>query len=373
MSKPIGDTTTVWSTAADIPSGTLASGMTLVAPALGTPVSGTLTNCTFPTLNQSSTGSAASLSISGQTGVLTFTGITSTNRIKTLRDAADTILELGGSYTPTGTWTSLTLVTPVLGTPASGTLTNCTGLPAAAIVAGTMSSGMTFVAPVLGTPASGTLTNCTGLVENSVAAGTGTTTASVLSVGYSGAASPMIGDGTNARIIPVTIYKGYSFGATGNATSLTSLFASPTGSHGSLTLVANEQIVGSCVHIHAVGTITVSTAAMTINFSAQLNGGVISALAPASVPTTVTHWEYDCWCYCSAVGAASTATMKTTSILKFFVSGSVTGAYSVAPAVTSLAATVATTGTQLIDLKMDFGTSETSNTCQMLYATVTLE
>lgn len=80
----------------------------------------------IPTLNQNTTGSAASLSISGQTGLLTFTGLTSTNRAKTVRDAADTILELGGSYTPTGTWTSLTMVTPVLGTPTSGALTNCT-------------------------------------------------------------------------------------------------------------------------------------------------------------------------------------------------------------------------------------------------------
>ena len=59
----------------------------------------------IPTLNQSTTGSAASLSVSGQTGLLSFTGTTSTNRIKTVRDAADTLLELGGSYTPTGTWT----------------------------------------------------------------------------------------------------------------------------------------------------------------------------------------------------------------------------------------------------------------------------
>lgn len=57
-----------------------------------------------PTLNQNTTGSAASVSISGQTGLLQFTGLTTTNRIKTVRDAADTVLELGGSYTPTGTW-----------------------------------------------------------------------------------------------------------------------------------------------------------------------------------------------------------------------------------------------------------------------------
>lgn len=58
-----------------------------------------------------------------------FTGPTTSAKTKTLRDATDTILELGGSYTPTGTWTNLTLVTPVLGTPTSGNLANCTGVP----------------------------------------------------------------------------------------------------------------------------------------------------------------------------------------------------------------------------------------------------
>ena len=37
-----------------------ATSPTLVSPALGTPSSGTLTNCTFPTLNQNTTGSSAS-------------------------------------------------------------------------------------------------------------------------------------------------------------------------------------------------------------------------------------------------------------------------------------------------------------------------
>lgn len=81
----------------------------------------------FPTLNQNTTGSGASLSISGQSALLTFTGLESTNRVKTVRDAADTILELGGSYTPTGTWTSLTLVTPTIGV-ATGTSLSVAGL-----------------------------------------------------------------------------------------------------------------------------------------------------------------------------------------------------------------------------------------------------
>jgi hypothetical protein len=57
----------------------LASSPTLVTPALGTPSSGNLANCTFPTLNQNTTGTAAGLSTtlavtSGGTGVTSSTG-----------------------------------------------------------------------------------------------------------------------------------------------------------------------------------------------------------------------------------------------------------------------------------------------------------
>jgi hypothetical protein len=57
----------------------LSTSPTLVTPALGTPSSGNLANCTFPTLNQNTTGTAAGLSAtlavaSGGTGVTTSTG-----------------------------------------------------------------------------------------------------------------------------------------------------------------------------------------------------------------------------------------------------------------------------------------------------------
>jgi len=72
--------------------------------------------------------------------------------------------------------TSPTLVTPLLGTPTSGTLTNCTGLPvstgisgagtgvlaALAVNVGSAGAFVTFNG-ALGTPSSGTLTNATGL------------------------------------------------------------------------------------------------------------------------------------------------------------------------------------------------------------------
>src|SRR5574343_1208702 len=73
--------------------------------ALGTPASGTLTNCTFPILNQDTTGSAGRRKAPVTTGLMTVTGMTAgVTRGKTVRDADDTFLELGGSYIPTGTW-----------------------------------------------------------------------------------------------------------------------------------------------------------------------------------------------------------------------------------------------------------------------------
>ena len=101
--------------------------------ALGTPSSGTLTNCSFPTLNQNTTGSAATLTtpraIYGNNfngsaelnqviasnyggtgnGFTKFSGATTSEKTYTLPDTNATILYSGGA----------------LGTPSSGTLTNC--------------------------------------------------------------------------------------------------------------------------------------------------------------------------------------------------------------------------------------------------------
>lgn len=96
--------------------------------------------------------------------------------------------------------TSPTLVTPLLGTPTSGNLVNCTGYTvgnlgglgtgvatALAINVGSAGAFVTFNG-ALGTPSSGTLTNCTGYPTGSLTGlGTGVATALAINVGSAGA------------------------------------------------------------------------------------------------------------------------------------------------------------------------------------------
>jgi hypothetical protein len=176
----------------------LATSPTLVTPVLGTPTSGTLTNCTgYTTANLSgsislttqvsgtlpvanggtgvasatayallaggttSTGAFQSLASVGTSGqVLTSNGA---GALPTFQNAAGGSLTVGTTTVASGTSgyilynnagvlgnlattgsgnvvlaTSPTLVTPALGTPSSGTLTSCTGLPLSSGVTGTL-------------------------------------------------------------------------------------------------------------------------------------------------------------------------------------------------------------------------------------------
>jgi len=105
------------------------AGTDYVAPggALGTPSSGTLTNCTFPTLNQNTTGTAAGLSAtlavaSGGTGVTTSTGTGAGVHANSpslvtpdIGAATGTSLVLSGNLTVNGTTTTISSTTLAVG------------------------------------------------------------------------------------------------------------------------------------------------------------------------------------------------------------------------------------------------------------------
>ena len=134
-----------------------ANSPTLVTPALGTPASGVATNLTGLPL---STGVTGTLPVAnGGTGTATPSIVAGTNVTVTGTWPNQTIAASGGGGTPGGSTTevqynnagafagitgattngtALTLVAPVLGTPASATLTNATGLPLSTGVTGTL-------------------------------------------------------------------------------------------------------------------------------------------------------------------------------------------------------------------------------------------
>ena len=139
--------------------------------------------------------------------------------------------------------TSPTLITPILGTPTSGTLTNCTGLPIATGVSGLAANVATFLATPSSANLAAALTDETGtganvfantptLVTPVIGAATGTSlavTAAVTSsgtagVGYATGAGGTVTQGTS-RTTGVTLDKTTGaitlFSAAGSATAAT--------------------------------------------------------------------------------------------------------------------------------------------------------
>jgi hypothetical protein len=180
--------------------------------------------------------------------------------------------------------TSPTLITPVLGTPAAGSvLTNCTGLPLTTGVTGilpvanggtgvTASTGTgenvlastpTLITPILGTPTSGTLTNCTNLplttgVTGSLPAANGGTGQTVYTIGdvlfasTSTALSKLADVATGNALISGGVGVAPSYGKIGLTTHVTGTLPVASGGTGLSTITG---------YVKGTGTSPLSTSA----------------------------------------------------------------------------------------------------------------
>jgi hypothetical protein len=266
----------------------LSNSPVLVTPALGTPASVLLSNATGLPLTTGVTGTLPVAN--GGTGTTTSTG------------SGDNVLS-----------NSPLFITPALGTPASGVLTNTTGLPLTTGVTGILpvaNGGTSTATPSLvaganvtitgswpnqtinssggGGGGSGTVTSVAASVPAFLSvAGSPITTSGTLAITYSGTALPIANGGTNATSESAARanLSAAKSGANTDITSVTLTTGTITTAPTSSTDIVNKSYadsIASGVNFHAAcnyATVSALSAAYTYNNGTSGVGATITAVA----------------------------------------------------------------------------------------------
>lgn len=214
--------------------------------------------------------------------------------------------------------TSPSLVTPVLGTPSSGTLSSCTGYAQSALTGlGTgISTALginigTAGSPVvnggaLGTPSSGTLTSCTGLpIAGTTGYGTGVATALAANVTGSGGIALVTSPTFVTPVLGAASATSINFGGSSLSTYVTGTFVPVLTSSGG----------GTCTYTNQVGTYTqIGNRYMFTIFLNLASNSLSAGTLTINLPFTPANFEaYAIWA--NALGATSTTQLMALSIV----------------------------------------------------------
>lgn len=226
---------------------------TLVTPVLGTPSSGTLTNCTFPTLNQNTTGSAATL-----TTARTFQTNLASTATASFNGSANVTPGVTGTLPVANGGTGVATLTGIVKGTGTTAFTSAT-------------AGTDFIAPggALGTPSSGNLANCTFPTLNQNTTGNAATA---------------------TQVIPNNVSQASNGGSTTLTSSQSVIVITGTTTH--TVILPTTSVIAGMVYT----VINQSTGAVTVNASGGSTVVTLSAnntglfYAVTTTPTAFTHW-----------------------------------------------------------------------------------